>query len=198
MKRRLVRDPGLLWGILGFASLFLSLSATAELNLAPRLESFELDGVKMSQLTFQAGGDSPATYQPPPGWKYSGGRDALELAPENISQARAKIAKIPARSVVTFDEEGLKRLRDDAINSLPQGSEQVTVTNVELNPLQIERNQTYLVELTFTFFGEKFACYSLILNRQPEAISFRLTCRQKDYSQLRQVFQRSLFTWQNL
>jgi hypothetical protein len=152
----------------------------------------------MSQLTFQAGGDSPATYQPPPGWKYSGGRDALELAPENISQARAKIAKIPARSVVTFDEEGLKRLRDDAINSLPQGSEQVTVTNVELNPLQIERNQTYLVELIFTFFGERFACYSLILNRQPEAISFRLTCRQKDYSQLRQVFQKILITWENL
>jgi len=64
--------------------------------------------------------------------------------------------------------------------------------------LQIERNQTYLVELIFTFFGERFACYSLILNRQPEAISFRLTCRQKDYSQLRQVFQKSLFTWENL
>jgi len=198
MKRRLVRDPGLLWGILGFASLFLGHSVTAELNLSPRLESFELDGVKISQLTFQSGGDSPATYQPPPGWKYSGGRDALELAPENISQARAQIAKIPASSLVTFDEEGLKRLRDDTINSLPQGSEQVAITNVELNPLQIERNQTYLVELTFTFFGERFACYSLILDRQPEAFSFRLTCRQKDYSDLRQMFHKSLFTWQNL
>ena len=198
MTRRLVCDPRLLWGILGFASLFLSLSATAELNLSPRLESFDLDGVKTFQLTFQVGGDNPATYQPPRGWKYSGGRDALELTPETISQARAKITKVPASPGVTFDEEGLKRLRAEAISSLPEGSEQVTITNVELNPLQIERKQTYLVELTFTFFGERFASYSLILDRQPEAISFRLTCRQKDYSELRQVFHKSLFTWQNL
>ena len=98
----------------------------------------------------------------------------------------------------TRNEEGLKRLRDEAISSLPQGSEHVAITNVELNPLQIEHKQTYLIELTFTFFGEKFACYSLTLDRRPEAISFRLTCRQKDYSELRQVFHKSLFTWQNL
>ncbi len=198
MKKRLVGRPWLLWSVPFFSSLFLSLGATAELNLSPRLESFDMDGVKLSQLAFEAGGDSPATYQPPPGWKYSGNRDALELTLENIPQARARIAKLPAGSGIRFDEEGLKRLREEAINSVPQGSEHVAITNVELNPLQIEHKQTYLVELTFTFFGEKFACYSLTLDRQPEAISFRLTCRQKDYSELRQVFHKSLFTWQNL
>jgi hypothetical protein len=51
----------------------------------------------------------------------------------------------------------------------PQGSEQVTITNAEFNPLQIERKQTYLVELTFTFFGERFAFTrsSLIDNPKP-------------------------------
>jgi len=198
MRRTFLCSAILPWSILGFSSLVLSPAATAGLNLSPRSESFELDGVKISQLSFQSEADSRATYQPPLGWKFSGTRDVLELTPENISQAQAKIAKVPAGSAVRFDEEGLKELRDETINSLPEGSQQVAITNLELNPLQIEQNQTYLVELTFTFFGEKFACYSLTLGRQPEAISFRLTCRQKDYSELRRVFQQSLFTWQNL
>ncbi len=173
-------------------------SVLAGLDLSPRLESYELDGVKMSQLTFGTGTQSKASYQPPADWKYSGGKDHLDLQPPALAQAKAKISQLSIGTVLSFDGTGRQRLREEAILSLPRGSQEVEVTSEELNPLQIDGKQTYLVELTYTFFGEKFACYSLFLNRQPEALSFRLSCRAKEYPELRQAFHKSLYTWQNL
>ncbi|HEY2713506.1 MAG TPA: hypothetical protein VGI60_13405 [Chthoniobacterales bacterium] len=152
----------------------------------------------MWQLTFANGTSNKAIYQPPQGWKYSGGRDSLELQPPNVAQARAVIAKLPPATHLSFDEEGRKQLRERAIASLPEGNQQAKITSDELNPLQIAGKQTYLIEITYTFFGQKFACYSLVLDRKPEAMSFRLTSLEADYKPLRDAFQRSLYTWQNL
>ena len=68
----------------------------------------------------------------------------------------------------------------------------------ESNPLQIDGRQTYLVELSYTYYGEKYGCYCLVADRKPEPITFRLTCRKSDYEKLRALFHRSLFSWQNL
>ena len=81
---------------------------------------------------------------------------------------------------------------------LPEGSQQIRVENEELNPLQIEGKQTYLIELSYISFGEKFASYQLYLDRKPQPIVFRLSCPLKDYPELRRVFHKSLFSWQNL
>jgi hypothetical protein len=72
------------------------------------------------------------------------------------------------------------------------------VTSEESNPLLIDGKHTWLVELSYTYYGEEYACYCLILDRRPEPICFRLSCRESDYQALRPAFQRSLFTWQNL
>jgi hypothetical protein len=193
---KLVLKPALVLLTLG---LFLvSARADSSLDLSPQLQPFELEGIKMWQLTFSNGTSKKAIYQPPQGWKYSGGRDSLELQPASMAQARAVIAKLPPAMHLAFDEEGRKQLRERAIAALPQGSQQAKITSDELNPLQIDGQQTYLIEISYLFFGQKFACYSLVLDRKPEAMSFRLTSLEADYGQLRDAFQRSLFTWQNL
>jgi len=180
------------------AGVITSASADSSLNLSPQVESYELEGIKMWQLTFANGTSKKASYQPPQGWKYSGGRDSLDLQPPNIAQATAVIAKLPSTTQFSFDEEGRKQLREKAIASLPQGSQQAKITSDEMNPVQIDGCQTYLVEMSYIFFGQKFACYSLTLDRKPEAVSFRFNSREADYQHLRDAFQRSLFTWQNL
>jgi hypothetical protein len=50
-----------------------------------------------------------------------------------------------------------------------------------MNPLQIDGKQTYLVELSYTCYGERYAYYCLILDRKPKPICFRLDCRESDY-----------------
>ena len=174
-----------------------TMAVRADLDLSPQVETYELEQVKMSQLVFRNDGQAKPTYQPPLNWKYSGGADHLELQPGGLAQAKASITKWPA-TPLTFDPEGLKRLTEQVVGLLPKGSEQVKVLSEEMNPLQIDGKQTYLVELSYIYYGEHFASYALLLDRGPEPLCFRLTCRETNYAALREAFHRSLFTWQNL
>ncbi|MGI8431310.1 MAG: hypothetical protein ACR2MW_03335 [Chthoniobacterales bacterium] len=172
--------------------------ARAELNLSPQLEAYEQEGIKMSQLGFDTGGGKKAIYQPPPDWKYSGGKDSLELLPGNALQAKATVTKWAPNPEISLEEEGRKALTGRMVAMLPEGSEAVKVQAETLSSLQIDGKPTYLVETTYTSYGSKFACYSLLLDRKPEPLFFRLICREADYEKLKEAFQRSLYSWQNL
>jgi hypothetical protein len=184
--------------ILPSLAAFFPIAAMAELDLSPRADSYELEGVSMPQLSFYTGTNKDATYQPPSNWSYSGGQDHLDLEPEGFSQAKARISKWPSEPALAFDSEGIAQLRQKILALLPEGSVQVEVWSEEINPLQIDSKQTYLLEVSYTCYGEKYACYCLILDRKPKPICFRLNCRESDYEVLRPAFHRSLFTWQNL
>jgi len=184
-----------------FAGVLIGLAALpvkADLDLSPELVTYELDGVSISQLAFGKGTKEEVTCDIPNDWKYSGSRNQLELQPPRLSQTSIKITQQPRGSAIVLDAAGQILLKEKAIASLPEGSQQIKVENEELNPLQIEGKQTYLVELSYVSFGEKFATYQLYLDRNPQPIVFRLSCPQKDYPELRQTFHKSLFSWQNL
>ncbi len=172
--------------------------ARGELDLSPQVEEFNLEGVKMSQLAFANGARERATYQPPAAWKYYGTKESLDLLPPSAAQAKAKINWWPGEGEITFDPESCKELTQQFIRMLPEGSEEVKVEAEELSPLQINTKPTYLVELSYAYYGARFRGYFLLLQRKPEALAFRLMCRAADYEKLRGEFQRSLFTWQNL
>lgn len=184
--------------IIGLVTAFLVPAAFANLNLSPQQEAFDLEGMKMSQLTFNTGSNIKATYQPPRDWKYSGSNDYLDLQPEGVAQVKARVSKWSSSPELSFDAEGRKQLTEKILASLPEGSEQVKILSEELNPLRINAKQTYLVELSYIYYGERFACYSLFLDRKPEMLCFRLSCRETNYQALREAFHRSLYSWQNL
>ncbi len=54
---------------IGLAITLLASSASAGLELTPRVEEYELDGVKLRQLIF-ADGERRVTYAPPRKWQY--------------------------------------------------------------------------------------------------------------------------------
>jgi CHAD domain-containing protein len=187
-----------LWATVGWLLALSTSMLHAGLDLSPQSESYQLEGIEMLQLAFNAGTKDRVIYQPPRDWKYSGGKDRLDLQPKGTSQVKATVTKLPPDSTLAFDREGGKRLTENLVASLPEGSEQVKVQSEELNPLRINGKQTYLVEVSYTYYGERFVCYSLMLDRKPEPISFRLSCRESDYQALREAFQKSLYSWQNL
>jgi len=179
-------------------SLVTVLTAIAELDLSPQPDLFELDGIKIPQLIFDNGRLPKVSYQPPQDWKYSGQKDQLVIQPDKLSQASARMVKLPENEVITLDQAGREQLKREALLSLPNGSEDAEVRSEQVDPMQINGLHTYLIELKYVFFGEKFACYSLTVNRKPRALNFRLTCRERDYKELRKAFEKSLYTWQNL
>ncbi len=178
------------------STLLLASTVYAELNLTPTLQEYEGDGVKFTQLTFH-NGDKVATYSPPRGWDYNGSSKRLVLRPKDKVQAEATIYSIPQKEAQSFDDPTIKKLIEETVASAGSAST-VTVLAQQLDPLMIERKETFLVAVKYNLNGLPFVRSIIFLNRQGEQLRFQLICREADYKELHKAFQGSLFSWQNI
>lgn len=178
-------------------ALFAAAAAHAELQLTPKVAEYELDGVKFKQIAFSDDGKT-VTYQAPRGWDYSGNATQLTLRPPNKAQAEATITRIPLSQPGSFDAANLKKLVDEAVAVIPKASSNMSAVSEEKNPLMIQRKETFLIKLNYTFFGQKMSRSILFLNRGNEQLRFQLTCREADFNELHRAFLASHYTWQNL
>ena len=171
--------------------------ARADLLLTPKVAEYKADGATLKRFEF-SDGDKTVTYQSPRGWDYSGSSTQLTLRPPNKAQAMATITRIPLLQLANFDDDNLKKLVNEAVALVPQGSEEIGVVSQEKNPLMIQGKETFLIILGYTFYGQKFGRSILFLNRGNEQLRFQLTCREADFKELQQAFLRSQYTWQQL
>jgi hypothetical protein len=182
---------------LALSGAFLITSAHAELLLMPKAAEYKADGATLKHLEFSDDGKT-VTYQSPRGWDYSGNSTQLTLRPPNKAQAEATITRVPLSPPGAFDEESLKKLVSEAVTQVPKGSDNISVVSQEKNPLTIQRKETFLITLSYTFYGQKYGRSILFLNRGNEQIRSQLTCHQADFEGLHAAFLRSQYTWQNL
>jgi hypothetical protein len=171
--------------------------ARAELQLMPRTSEYELDGVKFKQLAFSTEKGKEITYAPPGGWDYSGSATKLTLHPGK-PQAEATISKISLPQEAVFDEPGMKKLAEEVVSSVPRGSTNVTLVSQEKNPLLINRKETFLVTISYNFFGANYKRSVLFLNREKEQLRFDIVSLVKDFAGLQRDFLGSQYSWQNL
>ena len=176
---------------------FFAATASGDLLLTPRVAEYKGDGATFKHLEFSDDGKT-VTYQSPRGWEISGNATQLTLRPPNKAQAEATVTRIPLLKPGNFDEESLKKLVSDSIALVPNGSENISVVSQEKNRIMIEHKETFLITLSYTFYGQKYGRSILFLNRGNEQIRSQLTCHQADFDQLQSAFFRSQSTWQNL
>jgi hypothetical protein len=176
---------------------FIAAAAQAELLLTPKVAEYKADGATLRHFEFSDGGKT-VTYRSPHGWEYSGGGTRLTLRPPNKAQAEATITRIPLSKPGSFDDESLKKLVSDAVAQVLKGSENIIVVSQEKNPLMIQGKETFLITLSYTFYGQKYGRSILFLNRGNEQIRFQLTCHEADFEELHRAFLASQCTWQNL
>lgn len=182
---------------LALSGAFLVASARAELQLTPKVVEYKAEGATLKHLEFSDGGKT-VTYCSPHGWEYSGSASQLTLRPPNKTQVEATITRVPLSQPGSFDEESLKKLVSEAVVLVPKGSENVSVVSQEKNLLLIQGKETFLITLSYTYYGQKYRRSILFLNRGNEQIRSQLTCREADFDQLHSAFFHSQFTWQNL
>lgn len=176
---------------------FFTTVAHAELNLTPKAAVYKADGATFTRLEF-SDDDKTVTYQSPRGWEYSGNSTQLTLRPPNKVQAEVTITRIPLSQPGNFDEESLKKLVSNAVAQVPKGSENISVVLQEKNSLMFQRQETFLITLSYTFYGQKYGRSTLFLNRGNEQIHFQLTCHEADFKELHRVFLASQNSWQRL
>jgi hypothetical protein len=181
-----------------FLGLILVVSARADLNLSPKLASFDADGATLHHLVFSDGNGKEITYQQPDGWQYSGDASKLTLFPQKKTQATGAITKVPLGKPGAFDEESRRKLTEETLGGVPDGSTNVTLVSQEMNPVKIGGKETFLVIVSYTFYGEQYERSVMFMNRGSEQIRFQLASRAADFKDLQRAFLGSQFTWSNL
>jgi hypothetical protein len=171
--------------------------AHADLELTPRLEQYDLDGVKLRQLVF-TDGDRRVSYTPPKNWEYSGGGSRFVLRPASQSAAEAVITVTKLPTAEVFDKTTTKRLSDEVLASVPRGATNVTLVSQQLNPLLIERKETFLVVISYDYYSQPYQQSVMFLIRNNERICFQLTCYRNAFRELQKAFESSHYSWQNL
>jgi hypothetical protein len=183
------------------AWLLLSLSAasaSAALSLTPRREEYELEGIKMWRLAFQTGAGEEARYRPPEGWQYSGSQKRLNVRPPGKTEAEGSITRLDTTDFPACDASGAKALAEIALRSIPEGAEQAKVESQAGDAIELCGRKAYLLQLSYTYYGERFSRYCLYLVADGGPMRFQFTCRQDEYKVLSRAFEKSLYTWQRL
>jgi len=173
-------------------------SARADLQLIPKIAESWVDGAKIKFLAFSDGGGKDITYGPPAGWEYSGSATSFTLHPPGKPQAEGTIVRINLSQPAVFDDETMKKLTAEVLASVPGRSTNVTLVSQEKNPVLIERKETFLVIVAYTFYGENYQRSMMFLNRGNEQVRFQFVSRTADFKALQAAFRGSHFTWRNL
>lgn len=179
-------------------ALSFAISAHADIQFAPRESEYTVEGMKFKQLAFSDGSGKEITYQQPPGWIYSGTGAKLTLHPSNSAQAEGTITKAALSQSVAFDESNTKELVKRALSAVPADSSNVTLVSQEMNPVKIGGKETFLVIVSYIFYGAQCERSMMFMNRGNEQIIFQFVSRASDFKDLQRAFLASQFTWQNL
>lgn len=180
------------------AGAFCIVSAQAELQLTPKVSRYESDGVKIEFLAFSDGGGKEVAYSPPRGWEYSGSPTKFTLRPPGKPQAEGTIVRISLAQPAVFDDQTMKTLAAEVLAAVPGGSTNVTLISQEKNALLIAQKETFLVIISYDFYGQNYRRSAMFLNRGNEQVRFQFVSRAADFKNLQMAFQASQLTWRNL
>lgn len=180
------------------SALFVVSAAQADLKLTPKLSAYEADGVKLALLAFSDGGDKEITYSPPRTWEYSGSPTKFTLRPPGKPQAEGTIVRISLDKPAGFDDQTMKKLVAEVLGSAPGGSTNITLVSEEKNALLIAGKETFLIIISYDFYGQNYQRSTMFLNRGNEQVRFQFVSRTADFKNLQMAFQASQLTWRNL
>jgi hypothetical protein len=182
---------------IAIAGCFLAAAARADLDFTPRPATYQVEGLKFSQLAF-SDGNKQLTYAPPAGWESFGSADRLTLRPKGKTQAEASISRLALRAPMVLDEDSVKALAAEAIASLPAGSSNAQVLQQDRNAVSINGKETLLVVVSYSLHGENYGRSIMFMPRGNEQIRFQLAAKLADFKDLQKAFFGSQFSWQGL
>ena len=149
----------------------------------------------MPRLLFHDG-NATIAYVPPVGWTFSGGETKLRLTPRDREDATAIIQSVPQPVPMTLDEDGVKALRQAALNLVPQGSQEVKILSEQKKPMLIGRHQTF--EVCISYGLKEHACLldALFLDLDKSQVQFVVNAPKFGFEPVSTAFRKSLFSWQ--
>lgn len=173
-------------------------SASAQLDLTPKESFYEVEGIRVPNVTFHDGSKKIA-YTPPANWALSGGGNRLTLTPQDKAQAGATIENAVAPvPLPEASEASVKTYSEMALKLAPEGASKVEIVEALVCPMRISGKAMIEVTLSYSFYGQPFRMNILIMPRGREQLRFQFSARAADYNALVKDFRGSLFSMHGL
>lgn len=171
-----------------------AISARGGIDLTPSVREYTAEGITFRQLVFKDG-KRQVVYEVPREWSYRGNGTSLQLAPPNSVRADASIQVADMPKPQAFDEKLLAGLKEQSLRGVPPGVQTVTTLGEEVNPVRLEKGDSYAVTVSYQALGETFVRSTLYVNLSDALLTFRLTARKADFEQLQRAFRSSILSW---
>ena len=175
----------------------LAAGARAELNLTPAESFYEVEGIRVPNVTFRDGAKDIA-YTPPAGWSLSGGGKKLTLTPPDAIQAGATIEAVSVKDAPPATAANLQAYSEIALGLVPREAVKAEVIEATVCPMRISGRPLVEVTLSYVFFGQPFRMNLLFLPREKEHLRFQFSSRTADFPPLLKAFRTSLYSMQGL
>jgi hypothetical protein len=166
--------------------------AAGPIDFTPTTGKRVLENVAFPQLIFHQDGHAIA-YEQPPNWTFAGSAAQLKITPD-IAQAQASFEQVALPAPQPFDEAAVAALRIAVLGSIPGGARDAKIVAEEQNPVAINRQPSYAITASYTFFDEEFLVNMLFADLGDTQLRARLVARKTDFDKLQRAFRGSLFS----
>jgi hypothetical protein len=129
-------------------------------------------------------------------WTCRGDVSRLQLTPPDQSLADGIVQEIPAKGVVPFNEANLKALQEQVLNSVPPGSQGVTLVSQQENPVILDQNLSYEFVVSYQTLGKSFLRSVVFVNCPERQLVFRFSAPKGEFDKLNRSFRQTIYSWQ--
>jgi len=180
------------------AFLFLALAsiARADLDFTPTVTRYFNEGAEYSNVKFK-NDKKTVLITLPRLWECRGNASKLQLLPPDQKFAEGTLEAVPTKSPLRFDEATIKTLEQQALATLPPGSQGAAIVSQQENPVILEQNLSYEFVATYQLLGETFQRSLIYVSCPDTTLVFRFTAPKKAFDVLNRSFRQSLYSWQS-
>jgi hypothetical protein len=180
--------------LLLFGFMSLAASARASIDFTPTVTPYISEGAEYATATFKDE-KRVISLSVPRQWTCHGDASRLQLTPPNQKFAEGVIQSVSAKEPVRFDEAAVASLAQQAIATLPIGSQGATLVSQQENPVIIGGNLSYEFVVSYQTLGQTFQRSVIIVSCPAQALIFRFTAPKHEFEALNRAFRQSLCSW---
>lgn len=174
--------------------LFLVPGTRAEIDFTPTVNKYFSHGAEYSSVSFKDDKRS-ISMEVPRKWSCRGDASRLQFMPPDQSFAEGVVQAAPPMRTPAFDEATVKALEAQVINTLPSGSQGVTVISRLENSVILNQNLSYEFVVSYQTLGQTFQRSVIFVNCPEAQLVFRFTAPKAAFANLNNAFNRSVCSW---
>lgn len=166
----------------------------AQIDFTPTVNRYVSYGAEFSSVSFK---DDKRTIsmEVPRKWSCRGDASRLQFTPPDQSFADGVVQATPPLRARAFDEATVKALEAQVINTLPSGSQGITMLSQQENPVILNQNLSYGFLVSYQTLGQTFHRSVIFVNCPEAKLIFRFTAPKTAFDKLNNAFNRSVSSW---